>query len=163
MDTWNNADRRQRAICLGPDHPIGFWRELGNRKNERRNVANKLEITVHEFLTIMGKLDAERKGQPPGDGDSIYDTWYDHWVALEKKVDKLSPMARADMLFDGKVGINAISENHLAEIIGVVEDQIAMHRELIKTDDEDADPEDLAMWQERLSQLVDLRKSTGWR
>jgi hypothetical protein len=126
-------------------------------------VAKKIQFTVHEFMSIMGQMDAERKGTAKGDGDSVYDAWYDHWLVLEKKVDKLSPMDRADMLFDGHVGINAISEDHLSEVIGVIEKQIKMHQKLIKDDDEDADPEDLAMWRERLAELQELRQSMGWR
>ena len=72
-------------------------------------------------------------------------------------------MPRADMLFDGKVAINAITEAQLQEVIGVVESQITMHEKLIDDDDEDADPEDLEVWQARLKDLNELLNAADWR
>ena len=62
-------------------------------------------------------------------------------------------MERADMLFDGKISINAISENHFKQLLDVVQGQMNMHEDLINSKDEDADPEDLAMWSTRLKTL----------
>ena len=93
---------------------------------------------------------------------AIYDAWYQQWRDVEAKVEKLSMMDRADMLFDGKVVINAISDPHLVEIIAVVESQIKMHQELIDAKDEDADPEDKEMWQKRLEELRGLQSAAGW-
>ena len=122
----------------------------------------KITLTVHEFLSIMGNLDAERRKGSGVKTDSIYDSWHQQWKTLEDNVETLSPMKRTDMLFDGKVVINAISDPHLAEIIGVVESQIKMHQELIDTNDEDADPEDLEMWQKRLEELRGLQTAASW-
>ncbi len=122
----------------------------------------KITLTVHEFLSIMGSLDAERRSGGGVKADSIYDSWHAQWKTLEDKVETLAPMQRADMLFDGKVAINAISDPHLAEIIGVVEGQIKMHQELIDTKDEDADPEDLEVWQTSLEELRGLQGEAGW-
>lgn len=117
----------------------------------------KIELTVHEFLSIMGNLDEERRSGAGVKTDSIYDSWHQQWKTLEDRVESLSPMQRADMLFDGKVAINAISDPHLAEIVNVVKSMIKMHQELIDTGDEDADPEDLEMWQKRLDELTRLQ------
>lgn len=123
---------------------------------------DKLEFTVHEFMAIMGFLDEKLEGKNAPDG-SVYNEWYQQWKALDERLEELPMMERADMLFDGKLTINAISEPHLKEVIAVVESQIAMHEQLIKDEDEDADPEDLEIWQNRLKDLSELLGSSNWR
>ena len=73
---------------------------------------NKIELTVHEFMTIMGTLDEKFGGRQAAAGSSIYAAWHEQWRALEARLEKLGLMERADMLFDGKVAINALSEQH---------------------------------------------------
>ena len=121
----------------------------------------KIELTVHEFMSIMGALDEARGGKGPN-SDTIYDEWFTQWKALDERLEKLDMMDRADMLFDGKISINAISEEHFQQLINSVRNQIALHRNLIDTDDEDADPDDLEMWQSRLAELEGLHDSTSW-
>jgi hypothetical protein len=121
----------------------------------------KIELTVNEFMAIMGALDEVNGDQGPV-GDGIYDEWFKQWKDLDTRLEKLDMMARADMLFDGKLTINAISEEHFQELINAVRGQIAMHKQLIEDEDEDADPEDLASWQERLKQLDSLHVSASW-
>ena len=123
----------------------------------------KLELTVHEFMAIMGNLDERMAGKPQTEDTSIYHEWYRQWKVLDERLEKLPPMQRADMLFDGKVSINAISEAHLKELIGVVKSQFALHRKLIDDGDEDADPEDLEVWQNRLADLDGMLTSSDWR
>jgi hypothetical protein len=123
---------------------------------------DKLEFTVHEFMAIMGSLDENLAGKNAPEG-SVYNEWYAQWKALDERLEELPMMERADMLFDGKLTINAITEPHLKEVIGVVESQVAMHTQLIKDDDEDADPEDLEIWQNRLKDLSELLGSSNWR
>ena len=123
---------------------------------------DKLEFTVHEFMAIMGSLDENLAGKNAPEG-SVYNEWYAQWKALDERLEELPMMERADMLFDGKLTINAITEPHLKEVIGVVESQVAMHTQLIKADDEDADPEDLEIWQNRLKDLSELLGSSNWR
>lgn len=121
----------------------------------------KLEFSVHEFMAIMGHLDESfAGGKAPA--DSVYNEWHDQWKALDERLEALAPMQRADMLFDGKVAINAISEPHLKEVIGVVSDLIAMHKKLIAEGDEDADPEDLEVFEGRLEELKALLSSDNW-
>ena len=122
----------------------------------------KLEFTVHEFMAIMGNLDENLAGKKAPEG-SVYNEWHQQWKTLDERLEGLDPMPRADMLFDGKVTINAITEQQLQEVIGVVESQIAMHEKLIADDDEDADPEDLEVWQARLKDLNDLLNAADWR
>lgn len=121
----------------------------------------KLEFSVHEFMAIMDHLrEGFANGKPPE--DSVYNEWHGQWKALDERLEALPPMQRADMLFDGKVTINAISEPHLREVIGVVSDLIAMHKKLIAEGDEDADPEDLEVFEAKLAELKALLASDNW-
>ena len=121
----------------------------------------KIELTVHEFMSIMGALD-EARGNGKQEENTIYDEWFSQWKTLDKRLESLGMMERADMLFDGKISINAISENHFKQLINAVQTQVNMHKKLIETNDEDADPEDLEMWTNRLSQLTELHSSLDW-
>lgn len=134
----------------------------GVRVSWGKRPLQKLEFTVHEFMAIMGSLDEGFGGKKAPD-DSVYTEWYQQWKTLDERLEKLPLMERADMLFDGKVAINAITEPHLKEVIGVVKSQIAMHEKLIVDGDEDADPEDLEVWQTRLGELTALLGSSDWR
>lgn len=122
----------------------------------------KIELSVHEFMAIMGQMDEARKGAGPGAAGTIYDEWYSQWVALDERLEKLDMMARADMMFDGKISINAISEDHFKQLIEAVDHQIAFHRDLIATEDEDADEEDLEIWTKLMSRLTGVHTSTDW-
>jgi len=122
----------------------------------------KLIFTVHEFMTIMGYLDEKLEGNLALN-ESIYNEWHQQWVALDDRLEKLPMMERADMLFDGKLTINAISEPHLIELISVVDAQVSLHQKLIKDEDEDADPEELDTWVARQKTLNDLLGSDNWR
>ncbi|MDA0305116.1 MAG: hypothetical protein O3B76_02355 [Proteobacteria bacterium] len=123
---------------------------------------DKLEFTVHEFMTIMGYMDEAIAGKsvPPG---SVYNEWFAQWKALDERLEELPMMERADMLFDGKLTINAITEPHLKEVIDIVKAQVTLHEQLIKDKDEDADPEDLEIWQKRFNDLTALLGSSNWR
>ena len=123
---------------------------------------DKLEFTVHEFMTIMGSLDEKLAGKNAPEG-SVYNEWYQQWKALDERLEELPLMERADMLFDGKLTINAITEPHLKEVIGIVQAQVVLHEQLIKDEDEDADPEDLEIWQNRLKDLNSLLNAEDWR
>ncbi|NQU61822.1 MAG: hypothetical protein HQ512_11880 [Rhodospirillales bacterium] len=122
---------------------------------------DKLEFTVHEFMAIMGSLDEALAGKKGPEG-SIYNEWYPQWKTLDERLEELEPMPRADMLFDGKVSINAITEPQLKEVVAAVEGQVALHAQLIKDEDEDADPEDLEIWQNKLKTLKELQNSSDW-
>ena len=113
-------------------------------------------------MAIMGHMDEKLDGKTAPEG-SVYNEWFEQWKALDDRLEQLPMMERADMLFDGKLTINAISEPHLKEIIGVVEAQAAMHQQLIDDEDEDADPEDLEIWTARLKELKELLGSDNWR
>ncbi len=122
----------------------------------------KIELTVHEFMAIMGQLDEDLNGAGPGAEGTIYDEWYTQWLALDERLEKLGPMDRANMLFDGKISINAISEYQFQSLIESVEFQIAFHKNLIDINDEDADEDDLDIWNKCLSRLTGHHSSTDW-
>jgi len=128
----------------------------------REPFMQKIELTVHEFMAIMGQLDEERSGSGAGATGTIYDEWYTQWLALDERLEKLGPMDRADMLFDGKISINAISEDHFQSLIDAVEFQISFHKNLIDTNDEDADEDDLDTWNKCLSRLTGHHSSSDW-
>lgn len=110
----------------------------------------------------MGCLDEKLNGNT-APKDSVYNEWHEQWVTLDKRLENLPMMERADMLFDGKLTINAISKLHLIELISIVDSQVSFHQKLIKDEDEDADPEDLATWVTRQKDLNELLGSDNWR
>jgi len=124
---------------------------------------DKIELTVHEFMTIMGTLDEKFGGRQSAAPDSIYAAWHEQWRALDARLEKLGLMERADMLFDGKVAINALAEHHFRELIGVIKDRAKFNKQLIDEGDEDGDEEELEMWESRLGELQAMHDSTGWQ
>ncbi len=124
---------------------------------------DKIELTVHEFMMIMGTLDEKFGGRQSAAGDSIYAAWHEQWRALDARLEKLGLMERADMLFDGKVAINALAEQHFRELIKVVEGRVEFNQQLMDDGDEDADEEELEMWQNRLGELQAMHDSAGWQ
>jgi hypothetical protein len=117
-------------------------------------------MTVHEFLAIMGTLDEHMEETDFKGESAIYDAWYQQWREVEAKVEKLSMLDRADMLFDGKVTINDISGEHLTEVIVCVKEQVVIHAKMIEENDVDADPDDLKIWQNRLAAVKELKKDS---
>ena len=124
---------------------------------------DKIELTVHEFMTIMGTLDEKFGGRQSAAGDSIYAAWLEQWRVLDARLEKLGLMERADMLFDGKVAINALSEQHFRELIKTVEGRVTFNKQLLDEGDEDGDEEELEMWENRLGELQAKHDSAGWR
>ena len=113
---------------------------------------SKLQFSVHEFLSIMGRIDEDLNGAKPKP-DSLYMEWFDQWKQMEAKAEKLAPMERADFYFDGKVTINAISEPHLRELVETVKALVNINETMFAENDPDADEEDLAMWRNRSREL----------
>ena len=124
---------------------------------------DKIELTVHEFMTIMGTLDEKFGGRQSAAGNSIYAAWLEQWRVLDARLEKLGLMERADMLFDGKVAINALSEQHFRELIKTVEGRVTFNKQLLDEGDEDGDEEELEMWENRLGELQAMHDSAGWR
>jgi len=123
----------------------------------------KIELSVHEFMTIMGNLDEGFGGRMKAPDESIYAAWYEQWKAMDERLESLGLMERADMLFDGKIAINALSEAHFQELLKCVRGQVKFHGQLIADKDEDADEDDLNMWEERLAELSAMHDSASWQ
>ena len=62
----------------------------------------KIELSVHEFMTIMGTMDETFGGRMEAPDGSIYAHWYAQWKAMDEQLESLGLMERADMLFDGR-------------------------------------------------------------
>ena len=92
---------------------------------------DKIELTVHEFMMIMGTLDEQFGGRQSAAGESIYAAWHEQWRALDARLEKLGLMERADMLFDGKVAINALAEQHFRELLKVIEGRVVFNKQLL--------------------------------
>ena len=116
----------------------------------------RIEFTVHEFMTIMGMLNERAEGAGVA-ADSVYHEWKERFQELDKRLERLDMMDRADMLFDGKVTIDEITAPHLDEVIGVVANQIALEQSLIDDGDPDADPEEVEIWESLKTRLDDIR------
>lgn len=105
-----------------------------------------IQFSVHEFVTVMGILNERVR-----DGDGVPDTsvwhaWKDRYKALDRDLEKLDMMDRADMLFDGKVTFNDVTKEQLAEVIAIVDSHAKHEQQLIDENDLDADPEELEIW-----------------
>ena len=124
---------------------------------------DKIELTVHEFMMIMGTLDEQFGGRQSAAGESIYAAWHEQWRALDARLEKLGLMERADMLFDGKVAINALAEQHFRELLKVIEGRVVFNKQLLDDGDEDGDDEELEMWENRLGELQAMHDSSGWQ
>jgi len=124
---------------------------------------HKIELSVHEFMTIMGTLDEGFGGRMKAPDDGLYASWYAQWKAMDERLESLGLMERADMLFDGKVAINALSEAHFLELLKSIRGQVKYHGQLLADKDEDADEEELNMWEERLGELQAMHDSADWQ
>ena len=105
-----------------------------------------VQFSVHEFMTIMGILaERERDGDGVAD-DSVWHEWKGRYRTLDKDLEKLDMMDRADMLFDGKVTFDNLSKEHLAEVIVLVDGHIKHEKQLIEDGEPDGDPEEVEIW-----------------
>jgi len=105
-----------------------------------------LKFSVHEFVTIMGIL-SERVRE--GDGvpeNSVYHAWKSRYDELDRDLEKLDMMERADMLFDGKVIREDVPREHIEEVMEIVVAHRAHEQKLIDDNDLDADQDELDIW-----------------
>lgn len=105
-----------------------------------------LKFSVHEFMIIMGIL---RERQNAGDeipSDSIWFKWQDRYKELDRDLEKLDMMQRADMLFDGKVTFQDCTNPMILEVMSLVDVHLAFEQGLIDEGDLDADPDEVEIW-----------------
>ena len=123
----------------------------------------KIELSVHEFMTVMGTMDENYGGNKKAPDESLYAHWHAQWKAMDERLESLGLMERADMLFDGKVAINALSEAHFQELLKSVRGQVKYNGQLLADNDEDGDEEELNIWEERLAELQAIHDSADWQ
>ena len=105
-----------------------------------------LKFSVHEFVTIMGILNERVRD---GDGvaaTSVYHAWKSRYDELDRDLEKLDMMERADMLFEGKVIREDVSREHIEEVMGIVVAHRAYEQKLIDDGDPDADQDEIDIW-----------------
>ena len=51
----------------------------------------KIELSVHEFMSIMGALD-EARGNEKQEENTIYDEWFSQWKTLDERLENLDMM-----------------------------------------------------------------------
>ena len=105
-----------------------------------------ISFTVHEFMILMGILNGRVRDGSGVPDSSVWNLWKDRYKQLDKELEKLDMMDRADMLFDGKVKLEDISKPQIEEVIGLVDEHAAYEQQLIDDNDLDADPEELEIW-----------------
>lgn len=105
-----------------------------------------LIFSVHEFMIIMGIL-RERKNEGKDiPKESIWNTWQPRYQELDRDLEKLDMMRRADMLFDGKVTFHDVSNDMIREVMGLVDIHLAFEQNLIEEGDLDGDPDEVEIW-----------------
>lgn len=105
-----------------------------------------VQFSVHEFMTIMGILNEQERDGNGVAKDSVWHKWKDRYRTLDKELEKLDMMDRADMLFDGKVTFDDVSKEHVAEVLTVVDGHIKHEAQLIEDGDPDGDPDEVDIW-----------------
>ncbi|MCK5777758.1 MAG: hypothetical protein KAH11_03135 [Rhodospirillales bacterium] len=106
-----------------------------------------IQFSVHEFMTLMGILNEQERD---GDGvpkTSVWHKWKKRYQDLDKDLEKLDMMDRADMLFDGKVKFEDVPREDIQEVLGLVQDHIKHEQSLIEEHHPDADPDEVEIWQ----------------
>lgn len=105
-----------------------------------------LIFSVHEFMIIMGIL-RERKNEGTDiPGDSVWNIWQERYKELDRDLEKLDMMQRADMLFDGKVTFNDVTKPMILEVMSLVDVHLAFEQGLIEEGDLDGDPDEVEIW-----------------
>ncbi|MEX0694387.1 MAG: hypothetical protein WD075_08095 [Rhodospirillales bacterium] len=106
-----------------------------------------IQFSVHEFMTLMGVLNERVRDGSGVPATSIWHKWKKRYQDLDKELEKLDMMDRADMLFDGKVKFEDVPKPEIEEVLQLVNDHIAYEQSLINDKDPDADPEEVEIWQ----------------
>ncbi len=105
-----------------------------------------VQFSVHEFMVIMGNLSEYIAEGGEVSSDSIWHLWQERYKELDRDLEKLDMMQRADMLFDGKVTFRDVPLERLQEVMGLVDAHLAHEQKLVDDNDVDADPEEVEIW-----------------
>ena len=112
-----------------------------------------ISFTVHEFMILMGILNGRVRDGSGVPDSSVWNLWKDRYKQLDKELEKLDMMDRADMLFDGKIKFADVPKTDIQEIMTLVEAHAAHEQSLIDDKDPDADPDELEIWQTLYARL----------
>lgn len=105
-----------------------------------------LKFSVHEFMIIMGILRERQNAGEEIPSDSIWFAWQERYKELDRDLEKLDMMQRADMLFDGKVTFQDCTKEMILEVMSLVDVHLAFEQGLIDEGDLDADPDEVEIW-----------------
>ncbi|MDA8637479.1 hypothetical protein N9L49_02545 [Rhodospirillales bacterium] len=105
-----------------------------------------LIFSVHEFMIMMGILREQKNEGKDIPKDSIWNTWQPRYQELDRDLEKLDMMRRADMLFDGKVTFHDVSNDMIREVMSLVDIHLKFEQNLIEEGDLDGDPDEVEIW-----------------
>lgn len=105
-----------------------------------------LIFSVHEFMIIMGILREQKNEGQDIPKESIWNVWQPRYQELDRDLEKLDMMRRADMLFDGKVTFHDVSNDMIREVMGLVDIHLNFEQNLIEEGDLDGDPDEVEIW-----------------
>jgi len=105
-----------------------------------------LIFSVHEFMIMMGILREQKNEGKDIPKESIWTIWQPRYQELDRDLEKLDMMRRADMLFDGKVTFHDVSNDMIREVMGLVDIHLAFEQNLIEEGDLDGDPDEVEIW-----------------
>lgn len=105
-----------------------------------------LIFSVHEFMIIMGILRERKNAGEDIPSDSIWFQWQERYKELDRDLEKLDMMQRADMLFDGKVTFHDVTKPMMEEVLSLIDVHLAFEQGLIDEGDLDADPDEVEIW-----------------
>lgn len=105
-----------------------------------------LIFSVHEFMIIMGILRERENAGEDIPADSIWVTWQERYKELDRDLEKLDMMQRADMLFDGKVTFHDVTVPMMHEVLSLIDVHLAFEQGLIEDGDLDGDPDEVEIW-----------------
>lgn len=105
-----------------------------------------LIFSVHEFMIMMGILREKNNEGQEIPADSVWNTWQERYKELDRDLEKLDMMQRADMLFDGKVTFHDVSKPMMLEVLSLIDIHLAFEQGLIDEGDLDGDPDEVEIW-----------------
>lgn len=105
-----------------------------------------LKFSVHEFMIIMGLLRERQNEGTEIPSDSIWFIWQERYKELDRDLEKLDMMQRADMLFDGKVTFHDVTKPMMLEVMSLIDIHLAFEQGLIEEGDLDGDPDEVEIW-----------------
>lgn len=105
-----------------------------------------LIFSVHEFMIMMGILRERHNEGQDIPADSVWHVWQDRYKELDRDLEKLDMMQRADMLFDGKVTFHDVTKPMMLEVVSLIDIHLAFEQGLIEEGDLDGDPDEVEIW-----------------